>query len=151
MTKNTTQNTTKDTGRSSSIADLRVYALARQLEDGAIELVAKLPAALAFGLANDLRRSASAVAHNIYEAHRRYSYTIKVDSLHAAIAESEQTKKLLAEYAGAGYGAVADQEAQAIGVIKQCWGLIKYIKARQTEVLAKSASKTADELVAARA
>ena len=77
----------------SSIGDLRVYALARQLEDQGIALAAALPETETYGLANDLRRSTAAIAHHIYEAHRRYSYTIKLESLHTAIAESEQAKK----------------------------------------------------------
>ncbi len=70
----------------SSIGDLRVYALARQLEDQGIALSSALPETETYGLANDLRRSTAAIAHHIYEAHRRYSYAIKLDSLHAAIA-----------------------------------------------------------------
>ena len=146
MSKETTNQKAKP-----NICDLRVYALARQLEDGGITIATGLPESETYGLANDLRRSVSAVAQSIYEAHHRYSVTIKIDRLHAAIAEAEQTKKLLASYATAGYGPVEALEEQATGVIKQCWGLIKFFKSRLNEFQAKANAKASDELVSARA
>jgi four helix bundle protein len=136
--------------RSGSIADLRVYGLARQLEDATVALVEQLPKSEAFALGNDLRRSASGAAHYVYNAHRRYSYTTKLDSLYAAVAETEQTIKLLAIYTTSGYGSTELLDEYAKGVIRQCWGLIKYIKTRQATVMSSSASRSVDELVSAR-
>lgn len=141
----------------SSIADLKIYQLARSLEDQVYELVKAVPPELFYPLGNDLRRASAAVAHYISETHKRYSYHVKVESLHAARNEAEQTIKLLEQLKAGGDGP-AIQQVGSIGqliedyttVIKQSWGLVKYLKRRQTEKQATATVKAKDELVAAR-
>jgi len=132
---------------------LRVYLVAQQIEDAGIALAIKLPASEAYALATSLRRSVSGIAHHIYDSHRRYSYTVKLDALHAAVAEAEQTKKLLTEYTKSGYGKADELSELVTSLIQQCWGLIKYIRSRQSQyqLQTQSNAKASDELVAARA
>jgi four helix bundle protein len=134
-----------------SIQNLRVYTLARELEDKVAELLPALPKEDLYTLNNDLRRSSTAVAHYIYDAHRRYSYVIKLDCLHASIAEAEHLKNLLTTYETKGHGKTGKLAEDYTAVIKQCWGLIKYLRVRQATQQAKASAKAQDELVAARA
>lgn len=134
----------------SSIQNLRVYTLAYELEKSVLKLVAKLPKEEAFKLANDLHRASSGVSHYIYEAHQRYSYTLKIDNLQAAVAEAEHTKKLLKTFAEQQFGDTAKLSEEYTAVIKQCWGLLKYLKNRKNEKQIRESAKASDELVAAR-
>lgn len=135
---------------SKSIEGLRIYQSSRALEDSVYELVKKLPANQFYRLGNDLRRSSAGISHYITECHRRYSYSVKLETLHLARMEAETLKKLLADYEAQGYGPTAKLQDGCTGIIKQSWGLIKYIKQRQSERQAEARTKASDELVAAR-
>jgi four helix bundle protein len=130
-----------------SIQQLRIYLSARELEDRIYELVKGLPTNDQFPLGNDLRRSSSAVSHYINEAHRQYSYSQKLESLAAARTAAEQTQRHLADCNDIEAAAIC---ADYIGVVKQAWGLMKYLKTRHTERLARNAVRAKDEQVAAR-
>ena len=134
----------------SSIQNLRVYTLAYELEKTVLKLVSKLPKKEAYRLANDLHRASTAVSHYIYEAHQRYSYTLKIDNLQSAVAEAEHAKKLLTAHADQKHGDTTKLVEDYTAVIKQCWGLLKYLKARQNEKQLRENTKASDELVAAR-
>jgi four helix bundle protein len=135
---------------SKSIESLRIYQTSRSLEDAIYELVKQLPPDQFYGLGNDLRRSSAAVSHYITECHRRFSYGVKLEALHLARVEAETLKTLLAEYESQGYGPTSQLQNSCIGVIKQCWGLIKYLKQRQSEHRNAARIRATDELVAAR-
>lgn len=134
----------------SGIEHLRIYQLARSLEDGLYELAKALPAEEFFPLGNDLRRGSAAVAHHIAESHRRYSYTVKLEELHAARTAAEATIAALERYEATGHGKANEYRDDYTALIKQSWGLIKWLKARQTEQQTKAQAQAADELVAAR-
>ena len=131
-----------------SIQQLRIYTTARDLEDQVYEFTKSLPAELTYPLGNDLRRTSAAVSHHISETHRRYSYTLKLESLAAARDAAEATQKLLEE--AREHGANDSLISGYTGVIKQSWGLIKYLKNRRAERMIKTEMKTKDELVSAR-
>ena len=75
------------------------------------------------------------------ETHRLYSYRLKLDALANARREAEVTQKHLE--AAKALGATPDLTEEYTGVIKQSWGLSKWLKAKlaekqtQTEVEAK--------------
>jgi four helix bundle protein len=131
-----------------SIANLRIYSQARQLEDQLFELVKSLPAEQQYPLGDDLRRASAAVCYHISEAHHRYATITKLDELGRARDAAEQVEQLLA--AAKPFGATKDMTEGYVGVIKQSWGLIKYLKARQAEQEAQASIRATDELVAAR-
>ena len=131
-----------------SIQQLRIYVTARELEDRVYELVKDLPEELRYPLGNNLRRSSSAVSHYISEAHRHYSYSLKLEALHEARVAAERTQLLLADAPGIEAAAIG---SDYIGVVKQAWGLIKYIKKRRNERLTRNMVSAVDEQVAARA
>lgn len=133
-----------------SIEHLRIYQLARSLEDRLYELAKHLPADQFYPLGNDLRRSSAAVAHYIAETHRRYSYTIKLEALHLARTAAEDVIKHLETYQAAGHGEVIESVEDYTTLIKQSWGLIKYLKSKQELVRSKEQARATDELVAAR-
>ena len=132
-----------------SIEKLRIYQTSRKLEDSVYELVKNLPDAEFYRLGNDLRRSSAAISHYLTECHRRYSYGVKLEALHLARTEAEALKQLLAEYETRGFGATKELQESCVGIVKQSWGLIKYIKQRQTERRQSIRSAASDELVAA--
>lgn len=134
-----------------TIERLRIYQTSRQLEDSVYELVKKLPDTEFYRLGNDLRRSSAAISHYVAECHRRYSYGIKLETLHLARTEAETLKQLLAEHTSRGYGPTEKLQAECVGVVKQSWGLIKYLKQRQAERRQENVARASDELVAARA
>lgn len=129
-----------------SIQNLRVYELARTLEEQVYDWVKSQPAEQFYPLGNGLRRQASAVAHYINEAHERFSYRQKVELLHQARQAAKVMDKLLE---GSGWKTAPTDEY--INVVKQLWGLIKWLNQRQIEKQARDQVKTSDELVAARA
>ena len=133
-----------------SIEGLRIYKASRELEDSTYELVKKLPEKEFYKLGNDLRRSSAAVSHYLAECHRRYSYGVKLEALHLARTEADTLKALLADHEAQGYGNTSKLQEDCTGLIKQSWGLIKYIKQRQAERQTLARTRAADELVAAR-
>jgi four helix bundle protein len=132
---------------SESIEQLRIYKSARSAEDQVYELVKQFPADQFYGLANDLRRSSAAVSHHIMSAHRLYSYSLKMDELAAARRESEITQKLLER--ARDYGAEDALVSEYTGIIKQSWGLTKWLKAKLDEKRQQSETRAKDELAEA--
>ncbi len=132
---------------SESIEQLRIYRTARGLEDQVYELVKNLPAEQFYGLGNDLRRSSAAVSHHIMETHRLFSYRLKLDSLAAARREAEVTQKHL-ETARA-FGATTELLNEYTGVIKQSWGLSKWLKTKLAERQEKTEITAKEEMASA--
>lgn len=131
------------------IQQLRIYAAARALEDRVYELVKNLPEDQAYPLGNDLRRASAAVSHHISNAHARYSYSLKLESLAAARDAAELTQKLLKDALALNSDDTIINDYTA--VIKQSWGLIKYLKNRRAERIVKEEVKAKEELVTSRA
>jgi len=134
-----------------SIEGLRIYQASRKLEDATYELVKQLPQAEFYRLGNDLRRSSAGISHYVTECHRRYSYSVKLETLHLARLEAETLKKLLADHEAQGFGDTRLLQNACVGIVKQSWGLIKYLKQRQAEHQQEARVSAADQLVAARA
>jgi four helix bundle protein len=132
-----------------SIEQLRVYKSARALEDQVYELVKLFPAEQFYGLANDLRRSSAAVSHHIMEAHRLFSYRLKMNELFAVRRECETTQKHLE--AARDFGVTDDLINEYTGIIKQSWGLTKWLRAKLEERQEKAEADAKDELVEASA
>ncbi len=131
-----------------SIQQLRIYTSARTLEDQVYELIKGFPADQFYGLANDLHRASSAVAHHISAAHKLFSYKLKLEELSAARREAEITQKLLES--AKPYGSTDIMIAEYTGIIKQSWGLTKWLKGRLDEKQAQAEVIAKDELVEAR-
>ena len=131
-----------------SIQQLRIYTNARALEDRVYDLVHSFPPEDDYPTGNNLRRSSAAVSHFLAEAHRCYSYGLKLDSLAQARAAAEETQRQLETLPKTPIteGLFADYT----GVIKQSWGLIRYLKLKRTEQRTKVSVKAKDELAAAR-
>ena len=132
-----------------SIEQLRIYKSARAAEDQVYELVKKLPADHFYGLGNDLRRSSAAVSHHIASAHRLFSYRLKLDELAAMRREAEATQKHLED--ARPFGADAELIAEYTGIIKQSWGLSKWLKTKLDEKREKAEVSAKEELTAAMA
>lgn len=131
------------------IQNLRIYTTARELEDQVYELVKQFPAELFYGLGNNLRRSSAAVSHHVMGAHRLFSYRLKLDELAAMRREAEITQKYLED--AKAYGA-SDELLQAYtSVIKQSWGLSKWLKTKLDEKQQAVEIDAKDQLVAAAA
>jgi four helix bundle protein len=133
-----------------SIEHLKVYQLAVELETQVFSLVQGIPKDQFYPLGNNVRRASAAIAHYITEAHKRYSYTVKIESLHVARTYAEEAIKLLGELKKSGFSADDLIENYTV-LIKQSWGLIKWLKKRQEEKQTEASVKAQDELVAARA
>lgn len=135
----------------SSVEQLNVYVLAHELEGKVFDLIRMMPAENFYPLGNSLWRATTATAHYIAEAHERFSYTIKIQSLQYGRIAAEEAIKQLEEFTqqfGADTQALSEEFT---GVVKQCWGLIKYLQGKQREKSQSSSVKATDELVAARA
>ena len=130
-----------------AIEQLRIYKTARSLEDKIYELVKSFPASKYYGIGNDLRRSSAAVSHYIMEAHRLYSYRMKLDALTYARREAEITQRHLE--AAIALGANANMIAEYTGVIKQSWGLTKWLKVKLAEKKEQSEILAKDQMAAA--
>jgi four helix bundle protein len=132
-----------------AIQQLRIYKSARELEDQVYELVKSFPSEQFYGLGNDLRRSSAAVSHHIMETHRLFSYRLKLDALAAARREAEITQRHLE--AATDLGASKELCEEYLGIVKQSWGLSKWLKTKLTERQTKAAIAAKDEQVAAAA
>jgi len=132
-----------------SIEQLRIYKSSRAAEDQVYELVKQFPAEQFYGLANDLRRSSAAVSHHIMGAHRLYSYRLKLDELAAMRREAELTQKYLED--SRDFGATDELISEYTGIIKQSWGLSKWLKAKLVEKQEKAEIAAKEELVASAA
>lgn len=111
-----------------SVEQLRIYQKARELEDAVFEIVKQFPPDQYYGAGNDLRRSSAAVAHYIMEAHRFYSYRLKLDALANMRREAEMAQKQLESAQTLGVDATLGQDYTSI--IKQSWGLTKWLKTK---------------------
>lgn len=134
----------------SSVEQLNVYVLAHKLEGTVFDLVRIMPAENFYPLGNSLWRAATATAHYIAEAHERFSYTIKIQSLQYGRIAAEEAIKHLEEFEqqfGADTKAISEDFT---AVVKQCWGLIKYLQGKQREKAEHQTAKAVDELVEAR-
>jgi hypothetical protein len=80
-------------------------------------------------------------------AHRLYSYRLKLDELNAVRREAEATQKYLE--AAHDFGATDDHITDYTAVIKQSWGLTKWIQGRLAERNEKAEIAAKDELVQA--
>lgn len=134
---------------SESIEQLRIYKSSRTAEDQVYELVKQFPAEQFYGLGNDLRRSSAAVSHHIMGAHRLFSYRLKLDELAAMRREAEATRKYLED--ARELGANDELISEYTAVIKQSWGLSKWLKNRLAEKAEKAEVAAKEELVAAMA
>jgi four helix bundle protein len=132
-----------------SIEQLRIYKTARAAEDQVYELVKQFPADQFYGLGNDLRRSSAAVSHHIMSAHRLFSYRLKLDELAAARREAEATQAHLEQ--ARSLGATTELSAEYTAVIKQSWGLTKWLKAKLHEKSKKAEIAAKEELTEAAA
>jgi four helix bundle protein len=132
-----------------SIEQLRIYKTARELEDQVYELVKQFPADHYYGISNDLRRSSAAIAHHIMGAHRLYSYHLKLDELSAARREAEVTQKHLEN--ARDFGATDELISECTSVIKQSWGLTKWIQAKLGEKQEKASVAAKEEMANAAA
>lgn len=136
--------------KKSSVSNLRIYQLASRLEDEVYELAKKLPEDKQFPLGNNLRRGSAAVCHYINESHDRFSYQLKMNDLHAARVDAERMVKWLQDFSAAGFGETQQLVEDYTSVIKQAWGLTRWIKARQAEKAAEFAAAAKDELASTR-
>lgn len=130
-----------------SIKQLRIYKSARALEDQIYELVKQFPADQFYGLGNDLRRSSAAVSHHIMGSHRLFSYRLKLDELDATRREAERTQRHLE--AARDLGATAELISEYTGIIKQSWGLTKWIKAKLEEKAEKAEVAAKEQMAGA--
>lgn len=130
-----------------SIEQLRIYKVARSLEDQVYELVKQFPAEQFYGLGNDLRRSSAGVSHHLMEAHRLFSYRLKLDSLAAMRREAESTQHHLEQVRN--LGPIEDLIAEYTGVIKQSWGLTKWLKAKLEEKQQKAEITAKEQMASA--
>ena len=130
-----------------SIEQLRIYKSARAAEDQVYELVKQFPADQFYGLGNNLRRSSAAVSHHIMGAHRLFSYRLKLDELSAMRREAENTMQYLED--ARSLGATDELISEYTGVIKQSWGLSKWLKIKLIEKQEKAEVAAKEELVAA--
>ena len=130
-----------------SIEQFRIYKSSRAAEDHVYELVKKFPANQFYGLGNDLRRSSAAVSHHLMSAHRVFSYHLKLVELENMRREAELTQMYLES--ARSLGATDNLIDEYIGVMKQSWGLTKWLKQQiyTKQVNAEIAAK--DELAAA--
>jgi four helix bundle protein len=130
-----------------SIEQLRIYVAARLLEDQVYELVKTFPADQFYGLGNDLRRSSAAVSHHIMGAHRLYSYRLKLDELAAMRREAEATQSQLET--AKDFGATDELISDYTGVIKQSWGLTKWLQDKLHERREKAEIAAKEDMAAA--
>ncbi len=130
-----------------SVEQLRIYKSARGLEDQVYELVKTFPAEQFYALGNDLRRSSAGVSHYIMETHRLFSYRLKLDALASARREAETTRRHLE--AAHDLGATDLMVDEYVGIIKQSWGLTKWLKSKLTERQEKAEVAAKEEMAAA--
>jgi four helix bundle protein len=114
-----------------TIEKLRIYKTACELEAKIRTLVDTLPVELFNGVGNELRSSSSAVTRHIMETHRLYSYRLKIDALADARRAAEMTQHYLETIHNVGM--TADITEAYTSVIKQSWGLTKWLKIKVAE------------------
>jgi four helix bundle protein len=126
-----------------SIEQLRIYQVARRLEDEVYELVKTFPADQFYKLGNDLRRSSAAVSHHIMGCHRLYSYRLKLDELSAMRREAEAAQGQLER--AHDLGATAELIEGYTNIVKQSRGLTKWLQTKLDERRQKQETVEAHE------
>lgn len=132
-----------------SIAKLKVYRAALAAERQIYDLTLSLSEEQFFDIGNDLHRAAAGMGHYLKESHDQYSYQLKIESLHQARRCAEEALKLLDELKSI-KSVPAHLAADLTSIIKQTWGLIKYLKLKQAERQQAVRRQASDELVASR-
>jgi four helix bundle protein len=127
-----------------SIEQLQIYKSARSLEDEIYEFVRTLPSEHFYGLGNDLRRSSAAVSHHISNAHKLFSYRLKLDEFTAMRREAEVTQRYINDAKILGINESLINKYQI--VIKQSWGLTKWLKAKLEEKQEKAEIAAKEQL-----
>ena len=130
-----------------SIANLKVYRSALAIERQVISHTLYLEEEKFYDWGNDLHRSAAGICHYIKQAHEDYSYQLKIESLHHARRSGEDCLRLIEE---AHSKSLSPLVTELTAVVKQIWGLIKYLKLKQAERQQAVNQQSSDELVAAR-
>lgn len=129
-----------------SVADLRIYQLALELEEKVYKL-AKGLGTERFDVGNRLRRAGAGTPHYIFEFSRRYAYRSKIDALHDARAQAEEAIKILEDLGGKETKQLIEDYTI---LVKQTWGLIKYLRQKLAETQTATGAKAVDKLVTAR-
>jgi len=135
----------------SSVEQLKVYTLAHALEGKVFSLISEMPEENFYPLGNSLWRATTASAHYINEAHERFSYTIKIQSLQYARIAAEEANAHLEEFEKQFGAKTENLREEFTAVVKQCWGLIKYLQGKQREKAEAAVVRNTEQLVAARA
>lgn len=120
----------------STLNQLKVYVQAHGLERKVFALVEGLDNKfedIYYPLGNSIWRATTATAHYIAEAHERYSYTIKIQSLQYGRISAEDAIARLEELHEAHGVDVTELQKEFTAVVKQCWDLIKYLQGKQRE------------------
>ena len=133
-----------------SIADLRIYQLALELEEATYAVAKQLTSPSDFNLANSLRRSSAGVAHYIHDSYNRFSYQSKIDDLREAIHQAETAIKQLEAHDHTKKANYEPLREKYSSLILQTWSLIKYLRKRQAEKQARGGASATDQLVASR-
>jgi four helix bundle protein len=136
----------KNTSKTYSLADLRIYQLALEAEEKSYKLALQMPSEQ-FEISNRLRRAGAGVPHYIYEFSRRFAYRSKIDALHEARLQAEEAIKILEN--------MSDKDAQLLienytSLVKQTWGLIKYLRQKLETQRAAEHAALSDKLVIAK-
>lgn len=133
-----------------SIEQLRIYKLSTELE-AAIWKLRQLSAADAnYDERERLWRQTAAIGHYIYEAHERYSYALKIESLQHARQALERINPLLGIYLDGSAQQRQRLQEQTTTLLKQVCGLIRYLRLQQQERATAMRIRSSDELVSAR-
>lgn len=132
-----------------SIAKLKVYRSALAAERQIYGLTQGLSEDQFFEAGNDLHRAAAGIGHYLKESHDQYSYQLKIESLHQARRCAEEALKLLDELKPLKQ-VPPHLSADITSIVKQAWGLIKYLKLKQAERQQAVRRQASDEVAAAR-
>ena len=130
-----------------SIANLKVYRSALAIERQVITHTLYLGEDKFYDWGNDLHRAAAGVCHYLKQAHEDYSYQLKIDALHHARRSGEECLRLIEEAKAKNLSPLGKE---LTSVIKQIWGLVKYLKLKQAERQQAVSRQSSDELAAAR-
>ena len=146
MSQHTAQNV-----NGSGLQRLRVYQDSLELEQAVFELTRDIGSKNFYPAGNTLRRHAAAIAHYIAESNNRYSYRLKLESLHLARSRADQLRLALKSYDDTTPQITQSLQDKSALISRQLWGLILSYKKRQQEHLHATRADATDALVAARA
>lgn len=133
-----------------SIEQLRIYKLSAELEAAIWKLRQLSPADASYDERERLWRQSVAAGHYIYEAHERYSYALKIESLQHARQSLERINPMLGIYLDGTAQQRQHLQRQTTVLLKQVCGLIRYLRLQQQERATAMRIRSSDELVAAR-